>query len=730
MSGIHSSTSFDLLDRRIQYWIWQNNWEGLRDIQERGIPAILAKDRDVILSAATASGKTEAAFHPILTHMLNDKEGIGLTIYISPLIALINDQYRRLLELCESLEMPVHPWHGGIAASKKKKFYSQPEGVLLITPESLEALFCNHGEKVRFLFAKLQYIVIDELHAFIGTERGKQLQTLMHLIELAAQRRIPRIALSATLGDMSLAAHYLRRTERAEVIDSKTPMNLKILLKGYVRASGDEDIQEDEVKEIETRQIVKYLFPILRKSNNLVFPNSRANVEYYTKLFSEQCAKNKCMSQFFPHHGNLSHTIREEAEEIIKNSVYPTTIVCTNTLELGIDIGSVESIVQIGAPPSVSSLRQRLGRSGREEGSSSILRGFVTEYTIDERSDLYKMLREKTFEFCAMINLLLKEWCEPPKAHALNLSTLVQQILALISQHGGISIARGYQTLCETGPFNEVTKDDFIELLRSMRDQDLIFQDSTGALFHGTLGERFVNHYSFYTAFETEKEYQIVFETKTLGTLPARSMMQSGDYILFAGKAWVITDVDDKKRIIQVTPQTKGDPPPFFGVGTQLDTAIRKGMREIYEGTERIPYADAQTQQFIQEGRETYQRYNLKHTDFAQTGSSTYLFTWLGDDVNEAIKSIFKWQKIDFYSIGMAIVFTDIDIPSMQGIIRRLQELEKPNSKTLLQNANNLERQKWDWALSRTLLEKSYESSYMDIDAAWNWIMSRQFSAF
>ena len=183
-----TSSSFHLLDARIQQFLWAEGWEALRDAQEAAIPEILAGDRDVIVAAATAAGKTEAAFLPALTHLLA-RDQTGLIVYISPLKALINDQFGRLDRLCEQLDVPVWPWHGDISASTKTKFLSRRQGVLLITPESLEAMLCNRGTSVASAFGQLTFFVIDELHAFIGSERGKQLQSLMHRIERVLDRR-------------------------------------------------------------------------------------------------------------------------------------------------------------------------------------------------------------------------------------------------------------------------------------------------------------------------------------------------------------------------------------------------------------------------------------------------------------------------------------------------------------------------------------------------------------
>ncbi len=210
-SSSDESQAFYLLDEKVRRWVWNQGWTALRDAQEMAIPPILVGETDVIIAAATATGKTEAAFLPICSRLLVKEENHNAcVVYLSPLKALINDQFSRMQQLCELLDIPVHPWHGDVSGSKKQKFLKHPKGILLITPESLEAMFVNNGSAIPQLFDKLLCIVVDELHSFIGSERGRQLQSLLHRIEFTVKRRIPRIGLSATIGDMRLASQFLR----------------------------------------------------------------------------------------------------------------------------------------------------------------------------------------------------------------------------------------------------------------------------------------------------------------------------------------------------------------------------------------------------------------------------------------------------------------------------------------------------------------------------------------
>lgn len=723
------SSSFDQLDERIRRWIWTEGWTELRDAQEQAIPLIMKADRDVIIAAATAAGKTEAAFLPVLTSMLQADGEMGLCLYISPLKALINDQFGRLDRLCESLEVPVWPWHGDISSSLKARFFKRPSGILLITPESLEAMLCNRGFVVPKLFAGLRYLVVDELHAFIGSERGKQLQSLMQRIDIAIGRKAPRIGLSATLGDMRLAADFLqpRAGSSVEIIESKSSGGeLKILIKGYIDLAPGLNADENNDESQAAASITTHLFQTLRGSNNLVFPNSRAKVEQYTYKLRKMCEAANVPNEFWPHHGSLSREIREETEAALKNKEKNTTAICTNTLELGIDIGAVKSIAQIGSPPSVASLRQRLGRSGRRKGEPAILRGYAIEWELTDKSHLMVQLREGLFELTAMVSLLLESWFEPPKADGLHLSTFVQQLLSLIAQRGGSTAADAYRVLCETGPFGGVQKNDFIELLRYLGQNELIQQDSSGVLLHGPRGELLVNHYTFYAAFASEDEFRVVSGSKTLGSLPISSSVSVGDFILFAARTWKIDEIDDDGKTIFVTQHMTGRAPAFNSHGGQVHDRVRQRMRELYEKSDALPFVDATAARLMNEGRQAYQRYSLHNRVLMTVGGSLLLFTWLGDRANQAIAAMLKRRGIAASVVGPAIeiVGQHVEEGRIADCLSELACEPAPDPESLLVDAFNLRQEKWDWALPEGLLKKSFASLHLDIETAHRWLVA------
>jgi ATP-dependent Lhr-like helicase len=572
--------------------------------------------------------------------------------------------------------------------------------------------------------------VIDELHAFIGAERGKQLQSLMHRIACTVNQSIPRIGLSATLGDMSLAADFLRPGHGTSValVESKSSgTELKVLVKGYEEPLVVRDVKDDDNETPEPSTpglITHHLFKSLRGSNNLVFPNSRREVERYTHLLNELCLTEQVPNEFWPHHGNLSKEIRAETEAALKQKERPATAICTSTLELGIDIGAVKSVAQIGPPPSVASLRQRLGRSGRRKGEPAILRGYCIENALGGKPSLATSLRLNTVEMTAMILLLLDGWFEPPIANGAHLSTLVQQILSAIAQYGGATIGQLYALLCgpET-PFVGLSKEEFMGLVRHLGEKEILMQESSGILLHGRVGEKFVNHYTFYSAFATDEEFRVVAGGKTLGTLPVSQMMASGQRILFAGRTWLVEAVDEPQKTIFVTRTSGGVPPMFSGGLGRTHTKVRQRMRQLLESDETPAFLDEVACRFLTEARKMYSSRGLVDSPIIDQGGEVQILTWLGDATNEAIACLLKRRGYIATPAGPGVEVMKGE-QSTDDIVDALIDAgidEPPPLDMLLEDASNLQREKWDWVLPDDLLRKAYASLYLNLEEALLW---------
>ncbi|MFJ2991199.1 DEAD/DEAH box helicase [Pandoraea sp. NPDC087047] len=727
-SASTDSASFSLLHEQIKRWIWIQQWTELRDAQERAIPALLGGNRDVIIAAATAAGKTEAAFFPILSNLLSDGACAGSVLYVSPLKALINDQWSRLDRMCEELEIPVAGWHGDVSASRKQKFFKNPTGVLLITPESLEAMFVNRGARVPDTFSLLRYIVVDELHAFIGSERGKQLQSLMHRVEKACGRKLARVGLSATLGDMRLAADFLRpgSGDDVDVIESNGGApDLKAQLKGFVfkpaRVELDPDLEnpafEDSVPG-SVLDVANHIYTTLRSSNNLIFPNSRQQVEMYSDLLRRACERDGNPNEFWPHHGSLSKELREDAERALKDGARPASAVCTTTLELGIDIGSVRSIAQIGPPPSVASLRQRLGRSGRRKGESSVFRGYCIESELTQKSDFSDRIREGLVQSMAMVYLLIRRWFEPPRANGMHASTLVQQILSMIAERGGCSAAYLWGELVTSGTFGAVSKDTFLSVLWQLGKLDLIIQSPDGTLLHGKKGEQLVSHYEFYASFATDDEMRLVANGRQLGSVPIGHALSVGQGIIFGGRRWRVQEVDQATKTVYVLPDKGGAPPTFDGNGAMVHDEVRQEMRRILAGSEEVPLLDRQGRALLAEARRYYADAALASEVFVPEGSKLHLATWHGDWLNDALVQLLRTRRVDAFNNGPVVSVMNCDLDRLKDALEEIGSLNADAAVESLVGIENLEHEKWDWALPDDVKLKSFASTRLDIDGA------------
>lgn len=718
------SNSFALLHTKVQSWIYKQGWKELRPIQAEAVKPILSADTDVVIASPTASGKTEAAFLPICSNIIEDPSQSIKVLYIAPLKALINDQYERISGLCEQLDIKVSKWHGDVPQGRKQDLLKNPAGILLITPESLEAIFCNRGPEVARIFSHLAYVIIDELHSFIGLERGRQLQSLLHRVEQFIRRRVPRIGLSATLGDMQIAEEYLRpgNIYPFKLITSKNDQEIKLQLKGYKvkpavirKKPDDKNGTSNETEQGDTHELCSDLFRILRGSSNLIFANSRSQVEECSDLLRRMSESEHLPNEFFPHHGSLSKELREEVEMRLKNKSMPLNAVCTTTLEMGIDIGSVTSIAQVGPPPSVASMRQRLGRSGRR-GEPAVLRLFIQEDEITESMWPQDRLREDLVQSIAMVELLLERWCEPPISERLHLSTLVQQVMSTITQFGGIKAYEAWTLLCEHGPFRNVSQEMFVNLLRNLGKNDLIAQMSDGTLILGMKGERIVNHYNFYTAFNTYDEYILMAEGKNIGKIPINYPIIEGIYIIFAGRRWKVVEIDQEGKVIMLERAKGGHAPRFIGAGVEgIHDTVRQKMYEIYKSPYVPQYLDRRAVVLLKEARENFYRFDLAVRWYITHGKDVIAFLWRGSKLNNTFWALLNSKGVEVLQAGFATVLSNLDEERFLDLIEEIIYDDEITEIELAAMVGNKACEKYDLYLSEELLSAEFAARKLDI---------------
>ena len=377
----------------------------------------------------------------------------------------------------------------------------------------------------------------------------------------------------------------------------------------------------------------------------------------------------------------------------------------------------MRSVAQIGAPPLVASLRQRLGRSGRR-GEAAILRNYCIEDELDARSPVSDLLREGLVQTIGLARLLIKRWYEPPNTKGLHLSTFVQQLLSLIAQYGGITAKRAWGILCTGGPFAALNEAQFIELLRALGQREIIMQAPDGVLLHGALGERLVNHYSFYAAFVSEKEYRVVTEGRTLGSVPVSRPLMEGSYIIFAGRRWSVISVDDEHAVISVSPAPAGRPPAFGGDLGFVHTRVREQMFEIYQDSGPRDPLDVTAYDLLAEARRNFNRLELDERRVIQMGANVHLFPWQGDVANNTLALLLTRRGLHAENEGLSITVYRSTENAVQQQIKAVLDQAVPSGEELAASIRNKIREKWDWLLPERLLSLDFASSSLDVSAA------------
>ena len=723
-------TAFDTLNEKVRRWIWQQGWEGLRDVQERSIPILLAGDRDLVIMAATAGGKTEAAFLPIVSKLTSDPptadDGFK-AVYVSPMRALINDQFGRMESLCADLDVEVTKWHGDVSESVKARARKNPSGIVLITPESLEALLVRRGKEVQRLFRGLRYVVIDEMHVFLDDPRGKQLQSVLHRIDLAAGVQPVRVGLSATLADEQAARVFLRPLEPSRV-DVLPPgpggPPIKLQLRGYVRATsfkqgrqaqdGDDMVATVDPADV---AIARHLFETHRGHRSLIFAGARGAVETITVRLSEMGEAAGVPEEFFAHHGNLSREHREHAERRMKDRSRPASIVCTTTLELGIDVGEIEAVAQLGPGHTVSGMRQRLGRSGRRPGHAAVMRVYVKEAELAETAHPLDALRVQTVQAIAMLNLMLRKWNEPPEPKRLHLSTMLHQVMALIGQRGGATAAEAWDVLVRSGSFGGVDAGLFKRLLRRMGDPEvgLLEQAADGTLLPGTAGERLLESRDIFAVFVSPEEYKVIAEGgRAIGQVPSENPFTPGEMLMLAGRRWRIVEVDAARRELSVRPARGGNPPLFGGDMRPPSDGVVQEMRRMWEDLTIPAYLDATAKQHLVEARTMYDRLGLRGASVARHDGQLLLFPWIGERRQQALVLALVQAELEPVPLGVAVGVSADKESALVATLSGLASGPPPKAMALAALVENKEIEKFDSFLGDELLTLAWARDRID----------------
>ena len=627
----------------IREFIFSHSWESLRAVQLAAAKTIFETDHHLLLTSTTASGKTEAAFFPILSELWERPAHSVGVLYIAPLKSLINDQFYRMEDLLTESGIPVTHWHGDVSASHKKKLLDHPSGILQITPESLESMLINRSNDIVRLFGDLRFVVIDEVHTLTGVDRGNQIQCQLSRISRLIGRQVRRVGLSATVGDPEKAAAWLAGDSNIPVDVPQIPpegIRWRLGLEHFFFQNDNPDQTEREKatkpqKGAELDAGYEYMYDCVKDKKALVFSNSREETEYLTATFRQIAARRGEPDVFLIHHGNLSAALREDAELRMKNDERPVVTCATVTMELGIDIGRLERVLQNDAPNSVSSFLQRLGRSGRRGQPPEMMMVFREEDPLPN-TPLPQLFPWGLLRAIAIIQLYLEErFIEPPRAKKMPVSLLFHQTLSILAAAGELTAKALAERVLALPPFRQISKEDYRTLLISMLNHDFLEMTEEKGLIVGLAGERLLRSFQFYAVFKDSEDFTVRAgdpekgSAEEIGTITTPPPV--GDRFALAGRVWEVEELDIPRKLIYVHPVAGKMEVSWPGDSGAIHTKILERMRRVLTEDTVYPYLKPNAAHRLEVARHLARNTGVGERMLIHLGGSTWcLFPWLG----------------------------------------------------------------------------------------------------
>ena len=608
-------------------------FETLTEIQKEAIPEIL-EEKNCLIIAPTGSGKTECATIPIFSKLKTRKIPNKIKVlYITPLRALNRDVFKRIINYAENEDLKIEIRHGDTSQANRKRIADNPPDILITTPETLVNLLSQ--KKHLDPLSELEWVVIDEVHELLASERGSQLSLSLERLQIKSKNEIHRIGLSATVGNPEEAGHFLVGSERKfELIHDTSLRNYDV---DVVFVDG---IMDDVASEI-----IEYVKKEQITSPVLLFTNSRGESERLSSILKQKTSLNVEL-----HHGSLSRQVREETEDILREGK-SGIVVCTSSLELGLDIGSVELVIQYGSPRQVSKFMQRIGRSKHNRGDSA--RGLIITESADDE-----------FEIQAIIERIKEGSIEEQRIHNGSLDVLAHHLVGLSMQVGNVPIEAALKLTKQAYPFRDITLEEFFDVLDILEEQNLI-------IFNKEKTEYKKNNAFFATKYHFQNlstipdilKFKVIdtIENKFIGTLDQRFVgdLDKDQIFVLRGSQWRVLNIDEKAFKVNVLPirSSKEIPvPKWEGVNIPVDyktankvgsfrTRVRNGsvkmMNDVVSNLDFIKMPDEKTI-VIESHRLPQQSVLILHSCFGTKINSTLkiiLETMLDASLASKVKS-------------------------------------------------------------------------------------------
>lgn len=699
--SMESETAFSRLHPSVRYVVSSTlGWRSLRPIQENAIAPLLRGDTTLVI-APTAGGKTEAAMLPIFTRLLDERWAPTSILYLAPLRALLNDLGDRLGDLATHLGLSVAVWHGDVSQAERRKISSNPPDVLLTTPESLEVLLSLASDERRGLLVNIRTVIVDEAHAFYGIDRGTQLLSLLERLARWTGGDIQRVGLSATIGNPDDLVMWLNGTRAAPTTLVRVPTS----------------VERTESFEVFLRpSLPGVVSEIARFSDEklIAFCRTRADVEELAHSLSEHGL------DAWPHHSALSRENREESERAFRDA--PRGIlVATSTLELGIDIGDLDRVVQVEAPSTVASLLQRLGRTGR--------RGGVARMTFIAKTV------ESLVLIAALLTLHARGWIEPLEAPWRPFPVLVQQMMAIVVQHAGISRSRLRDELAGNAAFVRIAETEIDTVIDTLIEQDILTMVD-GSLTFGNVGEQlfgFRNFMELASVFTGTESVTVRSGSRDVGTLDRwfidEMLARDRSSFLLNGRAWKVEQWPGADSILEVSSTSTASAPLFLGGGVVLSYEVMQAVREVLGGLKPLDAilpstaaVDTNARDAISAARTEMVAQNLAETviPLVNEGSFWQLFTYAGLRANRLLAD----AVFELLNLPTTVTNTSIKIRSQtidsEAVARRLKMLNREIMESLCGSRTTRQMQltKFAFVLSQRELQAFQNERLYDLVGA------------
>ncbi|MHB2019960.1 MAG: DEAD/DEAH box helicase [Candidatus Xenobia bacterium] len=596
------------LSERLQQGLFKRlGWRELRPVQEQTLQAVL-DGCNLIVLAPTAGGKTEAAMLPVVEVLAPLRLASIGALYVSPLRALLNNQEQRLQELMGLGGMSVFKWHGDVEAHRKRSFVEEPAQLLMITPESLEVIFSIPRYYQAAVFSELRFVVVDEVHSFAGDDRGDHLVALLERLQDVAKHDVQRIGLSATVANPDMLVEWL---------SGSSPRERRVVRPDTTGSGRVIEIHPFDDLEDSTSTLVS----LLKGKKAVFFADSRSNTERLRVPLEENHIN------VFVHHSAVSKDLREEAERAFRQGSN-CCILATSTMELGLDVGDLDLVLQLDAPSTVSSFLQRLGRTGRRPGTKGRL-AFITD-------------SEWTFlQAVALVSLASKKRVEAVEPTSRSAHVFMHQVLARILQHSGLPPRALLDGVGAPYCFRDLSEDDRVAILQHLVKGDIL-ASVDGLLTFGNEGEKRFGRGNFrelYSVFETPRQLTVkTTNNKRVGTLEtwfAQALQQPQFLFMLAGRTWLAVECDFDKALITVKPAPKGKVPQWRGNPKLLSRMVCEEMRELLISEGPLPFLADDSSRLLESLRAKWSPLLSRgRLVLHRNGDNLYLWTFAGGRIN------------------------------------------------------------------------------------------------